>query len=66
MVSVDVGVVMLGGFPTHLDPGALFAVLVVAAAGLPTRWGTTALVVVSVRSKWSAVPVCKRPSRGLP
>ena len=40
---------MLGGFPTRLDPTALFVVLlfvvlVVAAKELPTRWGPIALV----------------------
>ena len=33
---VGVGVVMLAGFPTRLDPSALFVVLVAATAGLPT------------------------------
>ena len=45
---VEVGVVMLARFPTRLDPSALFAVLVMVAMGLPTRWGPIVPVVVSV------------------
>ena len=45
---VVVGVVMLAGFPTRLDPSALSVVLVMVAMGLPTRWGPIVPAVVSV------------------
>ena len=48
MTPIDVGVVMVGGFPTRWDPRALFVVSVVAAKELPTKWGPIAHLAVSV------------------
>ena len=45
---VGVVVVMSLVFPTRLDPSAFCGVLVVAASGLPTRWGPNVLAAVSV------------------
>ena len=45
---VGVVVVMSLVFPTRLDPSAFCGVFVVAASGLPTRWGPNVLVVLGL------------------
>ena len=45
---VGVVVIMSLVFPTRLDPSAFCGVSAKAAMGLPTRWGPTVLVAVSV------------------